>query len=71
MGQQHQQSLASISISNKMLEITEHFTYLGSSIISSLSLDREIDKRIAKVAGILARLSKRLCDNNQLTLNTK
>lgn len=57
--------------SSEVLAVTDQFTYLGSTITSNLSLDREIDKRIAKNAGVLAKLSKRVWDNNQLTLNTK
>ena len=60
-----------ISIDNEVLEVTCHFTYLGSTITSNLSLDAEIDKRIAKAAAVMAQLSKRVWGNNQLTLNTK
>ena len=60
-----------ISIDNELLEVTDHFTYLGSTITSNLSLDAEIDKRIAKAAAVMAQLSKRVWGNNQLTLNTK
>jgi hypothetical protein len=61
----------SITIDNELLEVTDHFTYLGSTISNNLSLDSEIDKRIAKAASVMARLSKRVWSNNQLTLNTK
>ena len=61
----------SITIDNQVLEVTDHFTYLGSIISSNLSRDSEIDKRIAKAASVMARLSKRVWSNNQLTSNTK
>lgn len=61
----------SISIGNEVLEVTDHFTYLGSTIASNPSLDAEIDKRIAKAAAVVEKLSKRVWGNNQLTLNTK
>ena len=61
----------SIRINNNVLEVTDHFTYLGSTITSNVSLDKEIDKRIAKAAGVLARLNKRVWENKQLSLNTK
>ena len=61
----------SISINNEVLEVTNNFTYLGSTIADNLSLDREIDKRIAKATGVMAKLSKRVWENSQLTLNTK
>ena len=60
-----------ISIDNEVLEVTDHFTYLGSTITSNLSLDAELDKRIAKAAAVMAQLSKRVWTNKQLTLNTK
>ena len=53
-----------------MLEVADHFTYLSSIISSNLSLDSEIDERIAKAASVMARLSKRVWSNNQLTSNT-
>ena len=36
-----------------------------------LSLDKEVDKRIAKLLNPMAKLSKRVWYNNQLTLDTK
>ena len=61
----------SITIGNQVLGVADHFTYLGSTISSNLSLDNEIDKRIAKAASVMARLTKRVWSNNQLTSNTK
>lgn len=49
----------SITINNELPEVTDHFTYLGWIITSNLSLDAEIDKRIAKAAAVMAQLSKR------------
>ena len=57
--------------SSEVLVVTDQFTYLASTITNNLSLNRKIDKRIAKTASVLAKLSKRVWDNNQLTLNTK
>ena len=54
-----------IRIDNEELEVTDHFTYLGSTITSNLSLDAEIDKRIAKAAAVMAQLSKRVWTNKQ------
>ena len=48
------QSPPSITIDNQVLEVADHFTYLGSIISSNLSLDSEIDKRIAKAASVMA-----------------
>ena len=61
----------SISIDDEVLEVTDHFTYLGSTVSSNLSLDMEIVRRIAKVAAVMAKLSKRVWTNSQLTMNTK
>ena len=61
----------SISIDDELLEVTDHFTYLGSTVSSNLSLDVEIDRRIAKAAAVMSKLSKRVWANGQLTMNTK
>jgi hypothetical protein len=55
----------SISIDGK------HFTYLGSTISNNLSLNNKIDQRIAKTAGVMARLNKMVLSNKQVTLHTK
>jgi len=60
-----------ISIGDYTLEAVEDFTYLGSTISSSLSLETEINKRIGKASSTMARLSKRVWENNKLTTNTK
>ena len=60
-----------IKIDNKPLQVTNNFTYLGSTINNSLSLNPEIDRRIAKAAGTLAKLDSRVWTNNHLTLKTK
>ena len=54
-----------------MLIVTDQFTYLGSTVSSNLSLDSEIDKRIAKAAAVLSKLRKKVWENSQLTFNTK
>ena len=60
-----------IRFDNEELEVSDHFTYLDSTITSNLSLDAELDKRIAKASAVMAQLSKRVWTNKQLTLNTK
>ena len=47
------------------------FQYLGSTISSNLSLEPDISARIAKAAGMMSKLKKRVWDNNNLTNNTK
>ena len=61
----------SISINDYTLEVTEDVTYLGSTISTSLSFDTEINRRIGKAAATMAKLSKRVWENNKLTENTK
>ena len=63
-------AVPSISINGEVLEVTDRFTYLGSTVTNNLSLDAEIDKRIAKAAAVMSKLSKRVWENHQLTLNT-
>ncbi|KAI8513321.1 hypothetical protein Bbelb_099600 [Branchiostoma belcheri] len=60
-----------ITLDTEVLEVTDHFTYLGSTVTQNLSLDKELDRRIAKAAGVMTKLAKRVWDNNLLTLNTK
>ena len=50
---------------------TDHFKYLGSTSTSHLSLDKEVGTRIAKAAAILSKLSIKVWDNNNISLNTK
>ena len=60
-----------ITIGEKVLEVADQFTYLGSTISSNMSLDREFDKRIGKASGTMSRLNKRVWSNKLLTTNTK
>jgi len=60
-----------ITINSTTLEVVDSFTYLGSTMTGSLSLDTEISTRIAKAAAVMAKLSKRVWENSQLTVNTK
>ncbi len=48
-----------------------HFQYLGSTISSNQLLEPEINTRIAKAAGVMSKLEKRVWSNNNLTDNTK
>ena len=55
----------------QLLEAVDVFPYLGSIIAANSSLDPEIKRRIAKAAGTMARLSKRVWENKKLTTATK
>ena len=60
-----------IKINEKDLEVVNQFQYLGSTTTDSLSLNTEISKRIEKAATTLAKLTKRVWDNKNLTITTK
>ena len=60
-----------ITIDNTELEVVDIFTYLGSIVSSSTSLDAEISCRIAKAAAVMAKLSKRVWGNDLLSERTK
>jgi hypothetical protein len=60
-----------VTIGNTHVEVVESFTYLGSTISSSISLDAEISSRIGKAAAIMSKLNKRVLSNSQLTATTK
>ncbi len=60
-----------ISIGHHTLETVEDFIYLGSTISSNLSLDKELNTRIGKASRAMARLTKRVWNNSMLTTNTK
>ena len=60
-----------ITIGDTQLEAVEAFTYLGSTVTSTVSLDAEISSRIAKAAGVMAKLNKRVWSNSLLSERTK
>ena len=61
----------SISIRDYTLEVVEDFTHLGSLISNNLSLEAQIGKRNSKAASSVSRLSKRVWENDKLTMDTK
>lgn len=60
-----------ITIDGTTIEAVENFTYLGSTISNTLSLDVELDRRLGKANTIMARLTKRVWENKVLTEHTK
>jgi len=54
-----------ITIDSTTLEFVDSFSYPGSTMTSSLSLDTEISTRIAKAVAVMAKLSKRVWENSQ------
>ena len=65
------ESPPSIHIGDYDLNPVSQFQYLGSTISFNLSLEPEISARIAKAAGMMSKLQKRVWDNNNLTNSTK
>ena len=60
-----------ITINGYMLETVDNFTYLGSSISKSHTLETEVDNRIAKAAAVMAKLHWKVWNNSKLTEKTK
>ncbi|GAA6107151.1 uncharacterized protein LOC118407100 [Tachysurus ichikawai] len=60
-----------IAIEGYNLEVVENYTYLGSTISNSLSVDTDVNGRIAKASAVMARLNQRLWKNHNLTEKTK
>ena len=63
--------LQNITFKNYQLEMVDQFTYLGSTASSKLSLNIEIDRKIARAATTLACLGTHVWKNPQLTIKTK
>ena len=64
-------STPKIKIDGKILNCVDSFTYLGSSLSSSNSLDKEISTRIAKANASYGRLQKRVWCDRGLSIETK
>ena len=61
----------SFHINGVPLETVDHFTYLGSTLSSSCSLDTEIHTRINKASSSFGRLRSRVFENRNLKVSTK
>ena len=64
-------STPKIKIDGKILNCADSFTYLGSSLSSANSLDKEISTRIAKASASYGRLQKRVWCDRGLSIETK
>ena len=60
-----------ITINGQPLEMVPTFTYLGSTVSSSVNLDSELNSRIGKAAGTIAKLNSKVWNKCKLTENTK
>ena len=64
-------TMPAITIDDYELDVVCQFTYLGSAINATLSLETEIDKRIEKAASTLACLTTQVWANSELPVMTK
>ena len=60
-----------ISIYGHMMEVVENFTYLESTISSTLNIEVDMKNRIVKAAAVMARLTKRVWNNSSMTDKTR
>eukprot|EP00745_Piridium_sociabile_P040226 TRINITY_DN767_c0_g1_i3.p1 TRINITY_DN767_c0_g1~~TRINITY_DN767_c0_g1_i3.p1 ORF type:complete len:1045 (-),score=247.16 TRINITY_DN767_c0_g1_i3:182-3316(-) len=60
-----------ITIEGTQLNNVDTFTYLGSCITSTCSMDREVSNRISKASASFGRLSARVWNERGLTQKTK
>ena len=60
-----------IQLGNNDLKVSESFTYLGSVISNTATLDKEITTRIQKAAKSFGTLKDRVWKDRNITLNTK
>jgi len=60
-----------IFVKNLPLPITNKFAYLGSTLSNSVSIDDEINNRIAKASAAFGRLRKTVWNRRGITLETK
>ncbi|KAL8582730.1 hypothetical protein ACOMHN_051516 [Nucella lapillus] len=64
-------NMPEIKIDGKVLNNVDSFTYFGSSLSFSNSLDKEISNRIAKASASYGRLHKRVWNERGFKLETK
>ena len=68
---QDSDTLPVTTIDGQPLEVVLTFIYLGSTVSSSVNLNWELNCRIDKAAGRMAKLDSRVSNNSKLTENTK
>ena len=60
-----------IEIEGTRMSIVESFTYLGSTITSSCSMDKEVSNRLSKAGASFGRLWNRVWGEHGIKLRTK
>ncbi|KAK3803522.1 hypothetical protein RRG08_007620 [Elysia crispata] len=61
---------SNIAIDGYTPEVVENFTYFGSTISSSLSINSETNSRVAKAATVMAKLNQRDLKNTSINPDT-
>lgn len=61
----------SISINGSLLTVVNKFTYLGSTVTDTNSLDAELDTRLGKASSTFGRLQSRVFKNKHISLHVK
>ena len=60
-----------ITINGQRLNVVDKFTYLGSTLSRSVTIDEEINSRLAKASAAFGRLNKNVWDRRGITTPTK
>jgi len=63
--------LSTVEINDQAVDVVKQFTYLGSIISSSGTLDAEISARSAKASYVFGRLLRAVFHKPQIHCNTK
>nr|VZI22600.1 unnamed protein product [Spirometra erinaceieuropaei] len=67
----HPHHARQISVNGTQLQMVDNFTYLGSTLCHSTSIDDEVARRISKVNQALGRLQNKVWNRHGLQLITK
>ena len=60
-----------ITVKGNVLEVVDKFTYLRSLISKSVTIDDEVNNRLAKASTTFGRLSKNIWEHEGLSAHTK
>ncbi|XP_015780242.1 PREDICTED: uncharacterized protein LOC107358129 [Acropora digitifera] len=60
-----------ITVNGQTLQAVETFTYLGSTISRTATIDAEINKRISKASSAFGRLSEKVWERREISLENK
>merc|ERR1711893_488029 len=60
-----------IQVNGQTLQAVETFTYLGSTLSRSATIDAEVNNRISKASNAFGRLRERVWERRGISLSTK